>query len=112
MLSCSCKGFELLPGQKGDKRRCPSYLSLLLGTSLEDLGNLFAGVGATLARDVPFSAAYWGLLEPIRRSLLPTDRSQTTPALTVSANMLAGALGGGAASAMTQPLVSHIQSFA
>ena len=34
---------------------------------------MWTGVGATLARDVPFSAIYWQLLEPTRRALLPTD---------------------------------------
>ena len=33
---------------------------------------MWTGVGATLARDVPFSAIYWQLLEPTRRALLPT----------------------------------------
>ena len=32
-----------------------------------------AAAGATMARDVPFSAIYWGSLEPIRRMLLPRD---------------------------------------
>jgi hypothetical protein len=66
-----------------------------------------AGVGATLARDVPCSAAYWGMLEPIRRGLLPSDGSAATPSRTIAVNMLAGGIGGAAASAMTQPLVSH-----
>ena len=34
---------------------------------------MWTGVGATLARDVPFSAIYWQLLEPTRRALLPQD---------------------------------------
>lgn len=43
------------------------------GTSsrLKALGRMWTGVGATLARDVPFSGMYWALVEPIRASLLP-----------------------------------------
>lgn len=68
-----------------------------------------AGVGATLARDVPFSAAYWGLLEPLRKSMLPSDGSHASPSHIISANMAAGAIAGGAASALTQPLVNFFQ---
>lgn len=35
---------------------------------------LWTGVGATLARDVPFSALYWQLLEPIRAAMLPSPQ--------------------------------------
>ncbi len=38
------------------------------------VGALWTGVGATLARDVPFSALYWALLEPVRSFLLPTPQ--------------------------------------
>ena len=39
---------------------------------------MWTGVGATLARDVPFSAIYWQLLEPTRRALLPADGSDSS----------------------------------
>lgn len=32
--------------------------------------HLWLGVGAQLARDVPFSALYWTMVEPIRKGLL------------------------------------------
>lgn len=51
------------------------------------VGALWTGVGATLARDVPFSALYWALLEPVRDLLLPGqqasaggDAQQSAPA--------------------------------
>lgn len=34
------------------------------------LRHLWLGVGAQLARDVPFSAIYWSMVEPIRRAML------------------------------------------
>ena len=69
-----------------------------------------AGVGATLARDVPFSAVYWGVLEPMRKSVLPSDGTHATPARTIGANIVAGALAGGVASAITQPLVNCLKT--
>ena len=39
---------------------------------------MWTGVGATLARDVPFSAIYWQLLEPTRRALLPADGADSS----------------------------------
>lgn len=64
-----------------------------------------AGTGATLARDVPFSALYWGMLEPIRHSLLPSDGAVPSKSKLLIANFVAGSLGGAAAAAITTPLV-------
>jgi solute carrier family 25 protein 39/40 len=80
------------------------YLAAADLSALGRVQMLWRGVGATLARDVPFSAVYWGMLEPIRGALLPRDAATATPAQTISVNMLAGGIGGAAASAMTQPL--------
>lgn len=32
-------------------------------------------MGVTLAKDVPFAAAYWSVLEPLRSTMLPRDSS-------------------------------------
>lgn len=32
-------------------------------------------MGVTLAKDVPFAAAYWSVLEPLRSTMLPEDPS-------------------------------------
>lgn len=34
-----------------------------------------AGLGASLAKDVPFAALYWMMLEPMRRTLMEHDYS-------------------------------------
>lgn len=82
-----------------------SHLKLDKNASLSlRVRTLWTGVGATLARDVPFSAIYWGLLEPIRGSILPTDGSTSTRSQTLTANLIAGTLAGGAAAAVTTPL--------
>ena len=44
------------------------------------VGALWTGVGATLARDVPFSALYWALLEPVRTFLLPAEQASSASA--------------------------------
>ena len=59
--------------------------------------------GATLARDVPFSALYWSSLEPIRHALLPAD-ALPSQAQIMTANFVAGTMGGGLAAAVTTPL--------
>jgi len=95
------------------------------GTLLRALPRLWTGLGPTFGRDVPFSAIYWGLLEPIRSALLPSQilaSAVTGPghALSsreqppgppssasyfqlISANLLAGSLAGAAAAAATTP---------
>ncbi|CAL5223837.1 g6417 [Coccomyxa viridis] len=64
---------------------------------------LWRGVGATLARDVPFSALYWSGLEPIRRAMLPSN-ARPSQAQIMTANFVAGTVGGGLAAAVTTPL--------
>ncbi|KAK9815798.1 hypothetical protein WJX72_009672 [[Myrmecia] bisecta] len=87
-------------------------VALLMAVPMLNRGNglavnirsMYTGVGATLARDVPFSAIYWGLLEPIRSSLTPTDGRHIPHSETLGINFLAGCIGGAAAAAITTPL--------
>lgn len=81
-----------------------SHLNLDRNASLPSrVRSLWTGVGATLARDVPFSAIYWGLLEPIRHSMIPSHM-QATKSDTLAANLVSGSLAGAAAAAVTTPL--------
>eukprot|EP00884_Botryococcus_braunii_P011475 jgi/Botrbrau1/20328/Bobra.0006s0010.1 len=66
--------------------------------------HLWTGVGATLARDVPFSAIYWGLLEPLRGAMLGDRRVHTAPLDAAAANLASGAIAGAAAAVVTTPL--------
>lgn len=49
------------------------------GGRLRRVGSLWTGVGATLARDVPFSALYWGMVEPIRAGLRSSLAARREP---------------------------------
>ena len=57
------------------------------GGRLRAAGRMWTGVGATLARDVPFSALYWGLVEPIRAALLPPTSSHPSEWQVFTANV-------------------------
>jgi solute carrier family 25 protein 39/40 len=69
---------------------------------LRALRALWTGVGATLARDVPFSALYWAAVEPARAALAPAGAS--TPRETAAAAAAAGGAAGWLAGAATTPL--------
>ncbi|KAK9917467.1 hypothetical protein WJX75_004693 [Coccomyxa subellipsoidea] len=93
--------------QKGGKPR-PGNMWAHLPVSTQRgafgrISSLWRGVGATLARDVPFSAIYWSSLEPIRHAMLPQS-SRASHSQIVAANFVAGTVGGGLAAAVTTPL--------
>lgn len=63
---------------------------------------LWRGYGATVARDVPFTAVYWGLLEPMRNRMLKNEDQSLLNVL--AANSFAGATAGVLASAISTPM--------
>ncbi|XP_050225298.1 mitochondrial carrier protein MTM1 [Mercurialis annua] len=65
---------------------------------------LWTGMGAQLARDVPFSAICWSTLEPIRRRLLGLRGEDSGVASVLAANFSAGFVAGSLAAAATCPL--------
>ncbi|XP_031473425.1 mitochondrial carrier protein MTM1-like isoform X1 [Nymphaea colorata] len=65
---------------------------------------LWTGVGAQLARDVPFSAICWSTLEPIRKRLLELVGEEANAVSIVGANFSAGFVAGSLAAAATCPL--------
>ncbi|XAR71664.1 hypothetical protein NMG60_11018044 [Bertholletia excelsa] len=72
--------------------------------SLENYRLLWMGLGAQLARDVPFSAICWSTLEPIRRRLLNLTSDKPNTATVLGANFSAGFVAGSLAAAATCPL--------
>ncbi|XP_068664653.1 mitochondrial carrier protein MTM1-like isoform X2 [Aristolochia californica] len=98
--------------QKGAKP--PGIRKTLLGvlSSVRNTNNLnvnsyrilWTGVGAQLARDVPFSAICWSTLEPIRRKLLGFVGEDANAASVLGANFSAGFVAGSLAAAATCPL--------
>ena len=48
---------------------------LLQGQGVAKLRSFWRGMGVTLAKDVPFAAAYWSVLEPLRATMLPRNPS-------------------------------------
>ncbi|KAL4553612.1 hypothetical protein Ndes2526B_g03448 [Nannochloris sp. 'desiccata'] len=84
--------------------RLLQHLPMLDKTSkTRALRSLWTGVGATLARDVPFSGLYWAMVEPIRKNLLPPEGASSEMEVMV-ANVAAGGISGGLSGAITTPL--------
>ncbi|KAF6134464.1 hypothetical protein GIB67_034878 [Kingdonia uniflora] len=65
---------------------------------------LWTGVGAQLARDVPYSAICWSTLEPMRRYILGMVGENANAANILGANFSAGFVAGSLAAAATCPL--------
>ncbi|KAL6581457.1 Carrier protein, mitochondrial [Orobanche minor] len=65
---------------------------------------LWTGLGAQLARDVPFSAICWSTLEPVRRRLLGLVGDEANAVSVFAANFSAGFVAGSLAAAATCPL--------
>ncbi|XP_059629100.1 mitochondrial carrier protein MTM1-like [Cornus florida] len=71
---------------------------------LQNCRVLWTGLGAQLARDVPFSAICWSTLEPTRRRLLGLVGEESNAASILGANFSAGFVAGSLAAAVTCPL--------
>ncbi|KAM3378576.1 mitochondrial carrier protein MTM1 [Capsicum galapagoense] len=65
---------------------------------------LWTGLGAQLARDVPFSAICWSTLEPVRRKLLGMVGDEASATTVLGANFSAGFVAGSLAAFATCPL--------
>ncbi|GFY86221.1 manganese tracking factor for mitochondrial SOD2 [Actinidia rufa] len=72
--------------------------------NLQNYRVLWTGLGAQLARDVPFSAICWSTLEPVRRRLLSLTGDESNAATVLGANFSAGFVAGSLAAATTCPL--------
>jgi solute carrier family 25 protein 39/40 len=72
--------------------------------SLQNYRALWTGLGAQLARDVPFSAICWSTLEPVRRRLLSVVGEEANAVSILGANFSAGFVAGSLAAAATCPL--------
>ncbi|GAV81948.1 Mito_carr domain-containing protein [Cephalotus follicularis] len=75
--------------------------------NLQNLQNyriLWTGLGAQLARDVPFSAICWSTLEPSRRTIIAFLGDDAEAASVLGANFAAGFVAGSLAAAATCPL--------
>ncbi|KAG0599255.1 hypothetical protein M758_12G138600 [Ceratodon purpureus] len=74
------------------------------GGQLQGIRIMWTGVGAQLARDVPFSAICWSVLEPARNFALEAAGSVPDIGRVLGANFVAGMFAGGLAAAATCPL--------
>ncbi|XAR62994.1 hypothetical protein NMG60_11022770 [Bertholletia excelsa] len=102
------KGAESTVRPPGVWKTLVGILSPLKSTnniqSLQSYRFLWTGLGAQLARDVPFSAICWSTLEPIRRRILGLMTDEANATCVVGANFSAGFVAGSIAAAATCPL--------
>jgi solute carrier family 25 protein 39/40 len=61
------------PSQQQLVAQPPQQQQLGPRTVLRAVPSMWTGFSATLVRDVPFSALYWALVEPIRQAMLPRN---------------------------------------
>ncbi|KAK7859742.1 mitochondrial carrier protein mtm1 [Quercus suber] len=72
--------------------------------NLQNYRVLWTGLGAQLARDVPFSAICWSTLEPIRRRILGLVGDEASAPCILGTNFSAGFVAGILAAAATYPV--------
>ncbi|MCO5581072.1 hypothetical protein L7F22_034948 [Adiantum nelumboides] len=82
----------------------PCKLSNVRLSTLQGVRALWTGVGAQLARDVPFSALCWATLEPLRREFSQRLGSEANAVTVLGSNFMAGVVAGSVAAAATCPL--------
>ncbi|KAL9237396.1 hypothetical protein vseg_011949 [Gypsophila vaccaria] len=95
-------------------KKPPGVLKTLLGvvsnssttfhSKFQNFRFLWTGLGAQLARDVPYSAICWSTLEPMRRGLSSHMGNEASVATVVGSNFAAGFVAGSLAAGTTCPL--------
>lgn len=120
-LACTtCYPIELartrMQAFKETGKKPPGVLKTLIGivsnvnsttsfqSKLQNYRVLWTGLGAQLARDVPFSAICWSTLEPMRRKLCAIMRDEASAVTVLGSNFAAGFVAGSLAAGATVPL--------
>ncbi|KNA12375.1 hypothetical protein SOVF_126480 [Spinacia oleracea] len=120
-LACTtCYPIELartrMQAFKETGKKPPGVLRTLIGivshakstttfqSNLHSYRVLWTGLGAQLARDVPFSAICWSTLEPMRRKLSALRGDEASAITILGSNFAAGFVAGSLAAGATCPL--------